>query len=259
MRDVARLFLLSAVLLSSSQASAANPRASLERAAKKACLAGDPGKGVELLAELYVETNDITWIFNQGRCFEQNRRYEDAIGRFREYLTKGGEDLPASDKAAAQQHIETCQSYLPKTEPRPAEILQPPPAVPLVPPPAPSAPPVATLEDSSPATASQGRGLRIAGVAVGAVGVAALAAAVVLNVKANSMADDLNQPTGYDRDKASERSTYATMSWVGYGVGAACLVGGATLYYLGHRSRSSVAVLPTAGPGQAGLNLYGAF
>jgi hypothetical protein len=257
MRGVARLLLLFAVLLSSQQALAANTRA-LERAAKKACLAGDPGKGVELLAELYVETNDITWIFNQGRCFEQNRRYEDAIGRFREYLTKGGESLPASDKAAAQQHIETCQSYLPKTEPRPVEILQPPPALPPVEPSAPS-PPAQTVEDTSRPPASRGRGLRIAGVTVGAVGVASLAAAVVLNVKANGMADDLNQPAGYDRDKASERSTYATMSWVGYGVGAACLVGGAVLYYLGHRSASSVALLPTVAPGQASLNLHGAF
>jgi hypothetical protein len=241
--------------LSSQRALAANNRA-IERAAKKACLAGDPAKGVELLAELYVETNDITWIFNQGRCFEQNRRYEDAIGRFREYLTKGGESLPASDKAAAQQHIDTCQSYLPKIEPRPTEILQPAPQ-----PVEPSAPsrPAQSVEDTSRPPASRGRGLRIAGITVGAVGVASLAAAVVLNVKANGMADELNQPAGYDRDKASERSTYATMSWVGYGVGAACLVGGAVLYYLGHRSGSSVALLPTVAPGQAGLNLHGAF
>jgi hypothetical protein len=60
-----------------------------ERAAKKACLTGDPEKGVAILADLFIDTDDLAYIFNQGRCYEQNRRYEDAIGRFREYLVKG--------------------------------------------------------------------------------------------------------------------------------------------------------------------------
>jgi hypothetical protein len=30
---------------------------------------------VEILAGLYVDTNDPTYIFNQGRCFEQTHRY----------------------------------------------------------------------------------------------------------------------------------------------------------------------------------------
>jgi hypothetical protein len=55
-------------------ASAAN-RSAKEKAAKKACLAGDAAKGVEILAGLYVDTNDPTCIFNQGRCFEQTHRY----------------------------------------------------------------------------------------------------------------------------------------------------------------------------------------
>jgi hypothetical protein len=64
-------------------------RQAREKAAKKACLTGDPAKGVEILADLFIETNDLAFIFNQGRCFEQNLRYEDAIGRFREFLIKG--------------------------------------------------------------------------------------------------------------------------------------------------------------------------
>ena len=70
------------------QGAQAGSRESKERAAKTACLSGDAAKGVALLAELYVDTNDIIYLFNQGRCFEQNGRYADAIIRFREYQGK---------------------------------------------------------------------------------------------------------------------------------------------------------------------------
>jgi hypothetical protein len=70
-------------------AAQAGGRENKERAAKTACLAGDYAKGVALLAELYVSSNnDVTYLFNQGRCFEQNGKYEEAIVRFREYQLK---------------------------------------------------------------------------------------------------------------------------------------------------------------------------
>jgi hypothetical protein len=53
------------------------------------------------------------------------------------------------------------------------------------------------------------------------------------------------------------------MAWVGYGVGAACVVTGAILYGVGLKSKStaedSVALLPTFGPDHAGAVLTGAF
>ena len=52
-----------------------------ELQAKEACLGGHPDKGIELLAQLYAETNDPTYIYNQGRCFEQNGRPADAVTR----------------------------------------------------------------------------------------------------------------------------------------------------------------------------------
>ena len=84
-----------------------------ERAAKKACLNGEPAKGVELLTDLYVDSNDPTYIFNQGRCFEQNDRCEDAIVRFREHLRKtiGGSER---DRADAEKHIADCEILLAK-------------------------------------------------------------------------------------------------------------------------------------------------
>ena len=37
-----------------------------EKAAKKACAVGDFQKGVDILADLFVETDDPGWIYNQG-------------------------------------------------------------------------------------------------------------------------------------------------------------------------------------------------
>ena len=140
MRIATVVFLVCGVSLSAStsastqEAFAGKPssRTERERLAKKACLTGDPVKGVTLLAELYLDTNDVTYLFNQGRCFEQNRRYEDAVARFREYLIKGGAKLSEDDKALAQKHIDACESYLVRTEPRPVPTPEPVVAPPII-------------------------------------------------------------------------------------------------------------------------------
>jgi tetratricopeptide (TPR) repeat protein len=104
MRSFVTLFALAA-------GARAESREAKEKAAKKACLTGKPDKGVELLTDLFIESNDANYIFNQGRCFEQNNRYEDAIGRFREYLRKA-KDASAADRADADKHIAECRALL---------------------------------------------------------------------------------------------------------------------------------------------------
>jgi len=262
MRSVTMLFLIPAILLSFHKPASAASKQALERAAKKACLAGDPAKGVEILAELYVDTNELTYIFNQGRCFEQNRRYEDAIGRFREYLVKGVNLLP-EDKAAAQTRIDACESYLPKVEPRPPVVSDPAPVTPVAQPALVT--PAVGIVAQQPGQADEkaGSGLQIAGITAASVGVAALIAGVILNVKVNSMASDLAKPDNFNRDTDSQRKNYKTLGWVSYGVGTACLAGGSVLYYLGwHKSQDSaprVALIPNIAPDMAGAVLQGAF
>lgn len=269
MRGSALAYVIPAVvLLWSSQATAASKQ-SREREAKKACLAGDTARGVEVLAELYVDTNDINYIFNQGRCFEQNRRYEDAIGRFREYLTKGEAHLSADEKAVAKKHIDTCESYLPKPEPRSPLVPEPVQSSPIVPmsPTAvvtPEPRPAFVAAEAKQPEKNAGSGLRIAGITVGSVGVVALGTGLVLNLKANSMSADLEKPDNFNRDTDSSRKSYKTLAWIGYGAGAALLAGGSLLYFLGWRAsqgpdRSGVALVPTIAPGTAGALLMGAF
>jgi tetratricopeptide (TPR) repeat protein len=235
-----------------------NDRESRERSAMKACLTGDVATGMALLTDLFIDTRDTTYLFNQGRCFEQNRRYEEAIGRFREYLIKTPAMLPEY-KADTEKHIAACESYLQGKTPEttkvdpvrstdePSGVVQPSAKEEIV------ARPV-------PPRAGHGAGLRVTGVVVAALGAAGVATGLILNLKANGMAGDLESL--YDADVDSRRKRYETAAWVGYGTGAACLVGGAVLYYLGRRQGAgtgSVALVPTVAPDAAGAILRGRF
>jgi len=239
-----------------------------ENEARTACLDGDYTQGVAILSKLFVQTKDATYIFNQGRCFEQNRRYEDALARFQEYLRAGRNKLDASEKAEAEQHIADCKEMLAQergTSPPPNSaqpVVAPAPASKPEPAPTPERATVVGQPAPQPAAASSGAGLRIGGIVVASFGVAAAGAGVLFNVMANSTVNDMYKTQdGYTKE--SNRKTYETLSWVGYGVGAACVVTGAILYGVGLPAKSShsddVALVPMVGPNQAGAVLTGAF
>ena len=229
-----------------------------EREARTACLAGDYTLGVRLLSELFVSYKDPGFIYNQARCFQQNRRYEDAIGRFHEYL-RAGKKLSAEEKADAEKHIADCKELLASEKPQAA----PAPLAPASQPETEKAPtaekPSTTVHQTNPAAGSPG--LRTGGIATASVGGAVLVAGIIFNLKSNSLAQDLKKTDGYTSDKESSRKTYARLAWVGYGVGAACVATGAILYLLGSRSdgEGTVAILPSFAPGQAGALVKGAF
>jgi tetratricopeptide (TPR) repeat protein len=239
---------------SSATADHAATKEAKQRAAKKACLTGDAVAGVAILTDLYLDTSDTTYLFNQGRCFEQNRRYEDAIGRFREFLVKA-KDLPAEEKADTDKHIAACESYLHGGKPTDSSkrAAEPPTFEQRTP---------SQVVVSSPVESAgrAGSGLRTAGLVVAGVGGAGLIAGLVLNLKVNSMSSDLEG--NYWLASDATRKRYKTAGWIAYGAGAACLASGAILYYLGWRRSertSSVALLPMVGPDMAGTVLVGAF
>jgi hypothetical protein len=265
---------LAAFVLLQLKPAVAASRLQRERAARKACLTGDPAKGVSILADLFLDTEDPTYIFNQGRCFEQNRKYEDAIARFEEYLVTTNAVLSREDRESAEKHITTCRETLARERgSSSATSLTQPSTSP--PPPVHAPEPAPTLEPSrsivlqpapepQPLSPHGNAGLRIVGIVTASVGVAAVAAAVVLNVKANSMVNQMETTSnGYSPSKVDERKTYETISWVGYGLGAACVATGAILFGLGLKpggsSSTSVAIVPALGAGQAGALLTGGF
>jgi hypothetical protein len=243
---------------------------SQEREARKACLNGDYNKGAAILSELFVATEDPTFIFNQGRCFEQNQRYDDAIARFREYLRAGGDKLDPQDEDAAERHIADCRELLAQERGNspsstPSQVIGIPPSSVAETPRLATTPesPASVVSQPAPARVptSDGSRLRISGAILAAFGVVALGGAIALNLKANSTVDEIRKIDGYTKE--AERQRYETLSWIGYGVGAASLVTGAILYGFGlrakHRASTSVALLPALGIGQAGVIVGGAF
>jgi hypothetical protein len=283
MRSASPIILILLFILTAPFSYAAG-RESKERSARKACLSGDYAKGIAILSDLFIDTMDANYIFNQGRCFEQNNRHEDAIGRFREYLRKAKNSSQA-EKSDAARHIEDCQALLGKKEgPSPSagqegdlasgakpkgDAVQgvPASAAPgVAASPSPAAPallPAAASVTAAPQAGNPGRGLRIAGITCGAAGLAAVGTAVYYYSQARSYSDKVSSshpPNPSDQEAGKDAQT---MQWVFYSVGAAALATGTVLYVLGwppaDSGRGSVGIAPVVGPGLAGISAQGAF
>jgi hypothetical protein len=270
-----RLTILVAILTCSPLAERRADAASVEvqeKAARKACLAGDYPAGVAILADLFVETKNPTYVFNQARCFEQNGRNVEAINRFREYL-RIAPNLDADIKASVNQHITDCQA-LGKPQPDPSASSGVGPttrATDTAPPsvsttagdaPRPRPDPVQVLAGPVDQGASDAR-LRTAGLIVAAAGGAFVMTGVILNLKANALTNDLASAGAYSRQTESKRADFETFAKIGYGIGGACLAGGTLLYILGWRhgprQDTQVALLPAFGPDGVTAILKGTF
>jgi hypothetical protein len=72
-------------------------------------MAGEVQKGVRLLAELYTASEDPIWIFNQGRCYQQNAQPSLALSRFKEFLRQSKAGPDDEDIRDAHKHIAEIQ------------------------------------------------------------------------------------------------------------------------------------------------------
>lgn len=206
--------------------------------AKTACAAGDATKAIRVLAELYTETNDPIWIFNQGRCYHQNGLLSQALSRFKEFLRKSA-DSPPEDIRDAEGFIREIEADLRKQE----EAGRAPVAV------VPAGPGAASADEHP------GRGLRRSGIACAIFGGAALASGVVFSVLVDRANRDVNDRTRTDvvpasavSDSLHDGPRYETLQWIAYGVGAAAALAGGTLYYFGVRAAAGAADTPRVAP-----------
>jgi hypothetical protein len=240
-----------------------------EQAARKACLNGDYAKGTSILSDLFIQSGgNPVFIFNQARCFESNRRYEDAVARFEEFVRTAeasAAGLTPDDKAAAEKHIADCKRHI-EQEGKTSAPASSTPAFAIA--------PTASANQSQPTpeiaqpapiptSSNSGAGLRTAGIITASVGGAALVAGILLNLHANSMASDMENVGGYTPSKNSSHDNYVKATWISYGVGAACVATGAVLFGIGLGSNrgasSDVAILPAFDSHLAGLALAGRF
>ena len=132
---IAALF---AAALVAAPARAADKVEAKGRKARVECAAGNYAEGVRLLAELWVATGDATFLYNQGRCYEQSGQNDLAASRFREYMRKAP-GLPAEEVEAVNRRIDELQRQAAgRTAPAPTVINLVSPAAPPAQAPAPT-------------------------------------------------------------------------------------------------------------------------
>jgi hypothetical protein len=190
-----------------------------EGEAQRACLTGDSQRGIDLLAQLYIASDDVNYLYNQGRCLQQNGRFAEAIPRFREYLRKVKEPT-AAEVADAEKQISECQR------------LASPPAAP------PALVPQGELRGSASRADSEARSRRIGGVLV-AIGAVGLVGALAAGLAVESFEQDVNRQ--YDPTKHRWGGRLEALQWAGYGLGALGLGLGATFWVAGRPSAGGAA------------------
>jgi hypothetical protein len=220
-------------------------------------LVGDYQKGVDILADLFIETGDPTHLFNAGRCLQMANRWSESISRFNEYLRKA-KGISDSERAETERQIADCEASLARTTAQGGPVV-----VARVETPAsdPVPPEVSNKPAPPPSGGSPGKGMRTAGIICAAVGVAAVATGVGLALKTRSLGSDAQSSGGATQAQEDERKSLVTWGWVSYSLGAAAIATGAVLYVLGWPSDKStnVSLLPVPTANGAAMILQGRF
>ncbi len=192
--------------------------------------------------EAYMLRKDAASLFNIAQSY---RLLNDCPNAYTYYKTfqRNFPTERADVVAKFLAELEPCKDAKPS---QPAKPVEPPkpvePANPIEPPkPMPVGPPV----DAEPA--APGRTLRISGIAVGGVGVAAIATGVFFGLRARSQSKDLNAADEWDPSLESSAKRADRNAKILLGVGGAALIGGGVLFYLGVRAEQSsqVAIIPS--------------
>jgi hypothetical protein len=212
-----------------------------------ACASGDVAKGIAILGELYAETLNPAYVFNQARCYQKNDKLEQARASFSEYLRLGANE-PPEDIQRAQAFIKEIDAALERQRA--------------------SAPaPIVSATPAQPSADARAHTLRITSIVLAGVGVAAVATGAFMSLKVKQANDDINQQFAgkdYVTDGAAlqrqiaDGERYETWQWVSYGVGVAALAGAVTTFVLagglhgGPADHALVDVTPALSPDGAG-------
>jgi tetratricopeptide (TPR) repeat protein len=247
-----------------------------EAEARRACAAGQVEKGIDLLAELLVELGHPNYVYNQARCYQQNGRAEEAINRFREYL-RSAPNISTSERQRVEGFVTELEAELARrraqantTQPADAQAQTPPPRTEpstRVPPPPEQERPAGKVTETTAAAGERAQTLRRSAFILGGVGLLGLGVGAFSSFKVHSIAEEQKDllAAAHDKGGTVEFSVYQEnedagkryekLQWLGYGVGAAALVGAGICLLLasGDETSSPSAVLvPELGPGRAG-------
>jgi hypothetical protein len=261
--------------------------------AHAACLSGDIKQGISLLAQLYVQTKDAAYIYNQARCFEQNDQRDQAVSRYREFLRVAIDADPEvlARARAAIDDLKKQQNAEPRTDVSPpARPIEPPHAIVprALPPQGIDAPPVMHKSRSDTSVEqshgdSDGtfawNGYRLGALAAGGIGLAGMATGVYMGMQVNSITAGLEQderdsalpdakPLYFDSDVHKDATNAEFFQYVGYAVGGVGIASAAVLWFLGSGANDdpnaeaqtvSMGIHPTATPSSLGVGFYGRY
>lgn len=191
------------------------------------CASGQVTKGIEVLAALYAETRNPSFVFNQARCYQQNGQLEKARERFSEYLRVGKNEPPADIKRA-EGFIEEIDRELARRM---------------------------AIQDARPRERRYRSALRTTSIVLAATSFVAFGTGAFLSYRMKSKEDqiarefDERKPGGPNTARVSELvsdgSRLETWQYVSYGIGVAALAGAATTFGLsGWSFRDDIEVTP---------------
>jgi len=216
----------------------------------------------------YEAKNDPALLFNIGQAYRYAGNYAKAIGAFKAFQRR----MPnASNHNEVEARLAEMQKMLDeqkRTQDRPpGGIIEP--AKPTVVEPAPEPPkvvaPIVVVEPPPQQRPRSNKPLLYGGIAVLAIGVAAIAAGGGLYAGALSAADEIGHPkpgTMFSSSTQDRMKTFEGASYAMFGVGAAAVITGAVLVAIGvKRGKASqqASILPSLAPGYAGVQAHVSF
>lgn len=193
---------------------------------------------------MYVATKEPTWLYNQGRCYQQSNQGAMAITRFRDYLRVAPPESPLVAKA--KTYIAEIEGDMKKNEPVAAPAPAPAPTIVVQPAPVQvtTAPAVVVTSPAAEPAPQRSFAARVTTVSLLGVGALGLGLGVFSSLKVSALQSDAESGkvgAGQLEANRSDASRYETLQWVGYGVGAAALVGAGVVHGLAGRRGSDAA------------------
>jgi tetratricopeptide (TPR) repeat protein len=222
-------------------------------AAEKAKAAGDHAVAAREYLAAYDQFAHPEFLYNAGEVFRLAGDRAQALDYLEKYVALApqgrGADAARASIAELEAAIAAEQAEVGRRIREEAARA----AVAAAPPPAPPEVDRAPVEPAP----RPGRRLRIAGIATGATGVAALGFSFYFGLHARSLADDASRADAYDPDLDDRGESAERAMFITAGVGAAALATGAVLYVLGRRAGAdetpAVSIVPSLAPSSFAL------
>lgn len=202
------------------------------------------------------------FLFNIAQAYRQKQDFAEAVFFYNAYLRGKPDAANVAEVTALRDEMAALLEAQRTTEampPDPDVVADPATSTGAAPP---------EIVESRTQDSSAGKGLRVGGLVAGATGIAFVATGVAFALSASSTESDLEAAATNlevwsdeyaDREASAERS--ATIGTVLVATGAAAIVGGGVLYYLGYKKRkessgmASLTLRPTLEPQRSGAGV----